>query len=257
IAPGATCAAVGESVGKVAIGQKVEKEAQVSLFPVDDLGKLAGAPVFLKLPKPATLAQREVSPLSLVFHPTLPLLYVWQDVKALPGDPIPLDPVAWKDLDHLLIYSVQKAAPELLLSLCRGQTFQTGNIAGSLHVDVAGGRLYVPNMRFGEKNPPEKGSGVGWFALAGDGLPIAGDDEPARAEPPSTSAKAFAAWPAHLTALRALLAAGKPVGAFRHTPPDSYGFGAPPAGAGFLTISRDVFITSGYLGPMTWNLADR
>jgi hypothetical protein len=257
IAPGATCAAVGENVGKVAIGQKVEKEAQVSLFPVDDLGKLAGAPISFKLPKPATLAQREAYPISLVFHPTLPLLYVWQDVKALPGDPIPLDPVAWKEFDHLLIYSVQKVAPELLLSLCRGQAFQTGNIAGSLHIDVASGRLYVPNLRFGEKNPPEKGGGVGWFTLAGDGLPIAGDEEPAKVEPPSAPAKAVADWPAHLTALRALVAAGKPLGAFRHTPPDSYGFGAHPAGAGFVTISRDVFIASGYLGPMTWNLADR
>src|SRR6266511_1643860 len=59
VAPGATCAAVGEAVAKVAVGQKINKEAQISLFPIDDLGKMAGAPVFLKLPKPATLAQRE------------------------------------------------------------------------------------------------------------------------------------------------------------------------------------------------------
>src|SRR6266403_1173730 len=68
IAPGAKCAAVGEAVAKVAVGQMLNKEAQVSLFPIDDLGKMAGAPVFLKLPKPATLAQRETYPLSLAFH---------------------------------------------------------------------------------------------------------------------------------------------------------------------------------------------
>ncbi len=257
IAPGAKCAAVGEAVNKVAVGQTINNEAQISLFLVDDLGKMAGAPIFLKLPKPATLAQREVYPLSLVFHPTLPLLYVWQDVKALPGDPVPPADPAWKDFDHLLIYSVQKAAPELLLSLCRGPAFHTGNVAGSLCIDVGSGRLYVPNLRFGEKNPPAKGGGVGWFALAGDGLPVAGDEEPAKVEPPVTSAKAAADRPARVTALRALVAAGKPLGAFRHTPADAYGFGALPAGAGFLPISRDVFVTCGYLGPMTWNLGDR
>jgi hypothetical protein len=148
-------------------------------------------------------------------------------------------------------------APELLLSLCRGSQFQTGNLGGSLCLDVPSGRLYVPNLRFGEKNPPDKGSGIGWFALAGDGLPVAADEEPAKAEPPAAPAKAAADRPARLTALRALIAAGKPFGAFRHTPPDTYGFGAPPAGLGYLPISRDVFVTCGYLGAMTWNLADR
>src|SRR5262249_41957694 len=50
---------------------------------------------------------------------------------------------------------------------------------------------------------------------------------------------------------------GKPLGAIRHTQPGAYGFGALPAGAGFVPITRGVFVTCGYLGPMTWNLADR
>jgi hypothetical protein len=257
VAPGATCAAVGDNLGMVAVGQKVNKEPQISLFRLDDQGKMAAAPVFIKVPKPATLAQRDVYPLSLAFHPSLPLLYVWQDVEGLKGDPVPPVDPAWKDLDHLHIYSLEKVAPELLLSLCRGTQFHTGQIGGSLCVDVPSGRLYVPNLRFGEKNPPEKGGGVGWFALAGDGLPVAGDEEPAKVEAPLAPAKAAADRPARLTALRALITAGKPLGAFRHTPPDSYGFGALPAGTGFLPISRDVFLTCGYLGPMTWNLADR
>src|SRR5688500_12299120 len=58
LAPGATCAAVGEAAGKLAIGQKVNKEAQISLYPLDALGKPAGAPVVVKLPRPATLVKR-------------------------------------------------------------------------------------------------------------------------------------------------------------------------------------------------------
>src|SRR4051794_28874956 len=56
VAPSATCLAVGDTVSKVAVGQKINKEAQITLFPVDDLGKMAGAPITVKLPKPATLA---------------------------------------------------------------------------------------------------------------------------------------------------------------------------------------------------------
>ncbi len=257
VAPGATCVTVGDGLGMVAAGQKAGKDAQVSVLRLDAQGKPAAVPMVVKLPKPATLAARETYALSLAFHPSLPLLYVWQDVEPLKGDPLPpLDP-AWNDFDHLLIYALDGAAPELLLSLCRGSQFQTGNFAGSLCLDVADGRLYVPNLRFGEKNPPDKGGGVGWFALAGDGLPVAGDDEPAKAEPPAAPAKAAADRPARLAALRALVAAGKPAGAFRHTPPESYGLGAYPCGAGYLPVSRDVFVTCGYLGPMTWNLADR
>src|SRR5262249_25494873 len=97
LAPGATCAAVGEAAGRVAVGQKVNKEARVSLYALDARGKPAGAPVVLKLPRPATLAKREAYPLSLAFPPSLPLLYVWQDVEALKGDPVPPADPAWKD----------------------------------------------------------------------------------------------------------------------------------------------------------------
>jgi hypothetical protein len=256
VAPGATCAAVGEAVNKVAIGQKIDKEAQVSLYFLDDAGKPFGIPVVVKLPRPATLAGRETYPLSLAFHPSLPLLYVWQDVEALKGDPVPPADPAWKDFDHLLVYAVNKAAPELLLSLCRGQRFHTGCAAGSVHADAAGGKLYVPNMRFGPKNPPDS-AGVGWFSLDGDGLPVAGDEEPKNGAPVLTPEKAVTVRLARVAALKAAVAADKPVGAFRHTPANTYGFGGCPAGMGFIPYSRDVFIAGGLYGPVTWNAGDR
>lgn len=256
LAPGATCAAVSEAVGKLAIGQKVGKDAQVSLYALDAAGKPTGAPVVLKLPKPATLAPRQAYPLSLAFHPNLPLLYVWQDVEALAGDPVPRTDPAWKDFDHLLVYAVDGVAPELLLSLCRGPRFHTGCIAGSVHPDAAGGKLYVPNMRFGPKNPPDS-SAVGWFSLDGDGLPVAAAEEPKKASPVLTPAQAATGRSARVAALRAVVAADKPVGAFRHTPEKTYGFHWWPSGAGFIPYSRDVFIACGPYGPVTWNSADR
>jgi hypothetical protein len=256
VAPGATCAAVHDVLNLIAVGQKVNKEAQFSLFRLDAAGKPTGAAVVVKLPKPASVAAREAYPLSIAFHPSLPLLYVWQDVEALKGDPVPPSDPAWKDLDHLLIYAVDGAAPELLLSLCRGPLFHTGLGVGSICVDAVNGRLYVPNLRFGDKNPPTS-AGVGWFSLAGDGLPVAGDEEPAKAEALVAPAKAAADRPGRLAGLRAALAAAKPVGAFRNTPEGTYGFGTFPAGTGFVSINRDVFVACGYIGPVTWNLADR
>jgi hypothetical protein len=257
VALGARSAAVSDSLGMVAIGQTVNKDAQLSLFRLDAQGKpTAAAPVVVKLPKPAALAQRDTYPLSLAFHPSLPLLYVWQDVKALDGDPPPPTDPAWKDLDHLLIYALDGAAPELLLSLCRGSLFHTGNVAGSLGLDVTNGRLYVPNLRLGAKNPPDHAA-LGWFSLDADGLPVAGDDEPTKAVPVATVAKAAADRAARLTVLRAAVTAGKPVGAFRHTPEKTYGFSWFPSGAGFVPVTRDLFIACGPYGPVTWDGSDR
>jgi len=150
IAPAAYCAAAGDALGMVAVGHKVDKQARLSLFRLNAKGKPAGAPLVVKLPKPAILAARDTYPLSLAFHPTLPLLYVWQEVEGLKGDPVPPDEPAWKDFDHLLIYSLEKA-PELLVALCRGPLFHTGNVAGSLGLDVGNGLLYIPNLRFAKR----------------------------------------------------------------------------------------------------------
>lgn len=256
VVPAATCAATGDALGIVAVGHKVEKRATLSLFRLDAAGKPAGAPVVVPLPKPATLAARETYPLSIIFHPSLPLLYVWQEVEALKGDPMPPADPAWKDFDHLHIYALDTAIPELLLSLCRSSRFHTGTVAGTLCFDGATGRLYVPNLRYGKINPPEYAA-VGWFSLGGDGLPVAADEEPVKPEPAVAREKAAADRPARLAALRTALAADKPVGAFRQTPDKTYGFHAFPCGAGFVPISRDVFIAAGPFGPVTWNAADR
>src|SRR5690349_18663169 len=67
VAPGPTCVAA-DGLATAAVGQKVGKEAQVSLFRLEGQGLPTGAPVVLKLPRPASVAAREVYPLSLVLH---------------------------------------------------------------------------------------------------------------------------------------------------------------------------------------------
>lgn len=256
VVPGAWCAATGDAHAMVAVGHWVKTlDGHISLFKLDAQGN-PGKPVVVKLPKPAGLAQRASYPLCLAFHPTLPLLYVWQDMTALKGDPIPPEDPAWKDFDHLLIYSIDGPTPELLVGLCRGSRFHIGALAGMICIDPVHGRFYVPNLRFGPKNPPE-GASVGWLSMAGDGLPVPGDDEPAKAEEVDAPAKALAVRPARAAALRAALEAGKPVGAFRHIPEGTYGLNFVPTGLGFVPHSRDAFLVAGMLGVVSWDRTDR
>src|SRR4029079_6416741 len=88
-------------------------EGQVSLRKLDAAGT-PGDAVLLKLPKPDGLAKYPNYATGLAFHPTLPLLYVWQDVE-MPKDerkiPQPLsaaDNAAMNEFDHLLIYNLDK-----------------------------------------------------------------------------------------------------------------------------------------------------
>src|SRR5262249_14329693 len=102
-----------------------------------------------------------------------------------------------------------------------------------------------------------EGCAVGWFHLGGDGLPVEGDTVPDKVEPVVPMAKAATTRAARAAALRTAAAAGKPVGAFRHTPENTYGFGWFSSRTGFVPISRDVFVTGGPYGTVTWNGGDR
>src|SRR5438045_9190864 len=63
VAPAAYCAAVGDTAGLVAVGHKVDKQAQLSLSRLDAQGKAADEPIVVQLAKPGTLAPRDPSPL--------------------------------------------------------------------------------------------------------------------------------------------------------------------------------------------------
>ena len=55
------------------------------------------------LPRPQSLSTFPSSAKSLIFHPRLPLLYVWQDIDApIKGPKVE----AVQEFDHLLIYSI-------------------------------------------------------------------------------------------------------------------------------------------------------
>lgn len=88
-APDAAELAVSEAARLVAVRYNGENADQVSIFSLDKTGALTGAqPISLVLPK-RELAEHPNYALGLTFHPSLPLLYVWQDVT-VPDDAMPV-----------------------------------------------------------------------------------------------------------------------------------------------------------------------
>jgi len=111
----ASCATVSDTLNLLAVGQKDGKEPHVLLYALDAQGQpTAAAPSPITLPRPAALAKDLNYPLSLAFHPRLPLLYVWQDVEVPHVYGVPNDPAPCANVDHLLIYDVAKSPPALV-----------------------------------------------------------------------------------------------------------------------------------------------
>jgi hypothetical protein len=246
-APEVRCAAVSDN-GWLAFGHRpTYKKGHVSLFRLDAQGKPAAAvATLLTIPHPAAVARNPNSPVSLVFHPKLPLLYVWQDIQLPPNAP-PLPAATVKDLDHLLIYSLEKPAPELILSLCRGPEFAHGKTLGSVAVDSAGKRLFIPNLQ-----DPKNAAAVmlGAYDLDADGLPVWSDRSV-----PKGAAKA-----ARVAAINAAKVAGKPVLPQSLTPYDStYTFPVSPFGCGYgmVPITDRVLLFGGPYGVMGWEPSNR
>ncbi len=166
----ALCAAVSDGLGLLAFGHDSGfRDAHVSLVKLDPKGNPAAYTVPIKLPRPDSLAKFPSYTLSVVFHPKLPLLFVWQDIGLNYTNPVPPQPPDWDKFDHLHIFSLAKETPELVTSLCRGSEYIFGRRGGSIGVDATGSYLYVPNMR------ELKNAGslrIGRFPLDAEGLPL-------------------------------------------------------------------------------------
>jgi hypothetical protein len=168
IVPDASCAAVNDAQALLVVGSKAVGEKQLAVFKLDTAGQPAAEPVWLKLPKPDALAAKPNYPLGLLWHPRLPILYVWQDVdapaatgakKALPNE--------YAEFDHLLVYGIKDGALELLQTTASGEGFKCGLKAGTVGLDHGAKNLFVPNAT-GETADE---AGIAFFALDDEGLP--------------------------------------------------------------------------------------
>jgi hypothetical protein len=198
----------------------------------------------IALSKPATLAKQANYPLALAFHPKLPLLYVWQDIEPVTPRADATDAPVHKEFDHVLVYDLDGAEPELLLAFGRGQRFAFGNNFASITLDPGGTRLFVGNLRHPAPKDTHNGA-VGYFKLAADGLPEL-EAEPRK--PATDRAGRFAA--AKELATKASTAAD---GGLKRISTDKYPLlWAQPCGLGMAAFSADVLVFGGPGGPVVW-----
>jgi hypothetical protein len=244
--PPAYAMALSETHGLLAFAHdRTYPDQHVSLVKLDAKGQPAAYCTSWKLPVWDALVKAKVDtyPVSVAFHPKLPLLYVWQDMALNNAVALTGQPPGWNLFDHLLIYNVAKETPELVVSLCRGEELHFGLTGGGLGVDPAGEFLYVPNVA------DAKGRFLhfGRFRLDADGLPIADDADvklPLAARVKKlverNTAKGLA--PVQRTPVE-----------YVHVLPLG------PAGGGysFHVVSKEAIISAGHNGVITWRPDDK
>ena len=182
VVPDANCAAVSDALSILVVGRAGKDEKHLAVFRLDAEGR-GGEPTWITLPKPDALAANFNYPLGLLFHPKLPLLYVWQDVNGPPAEKQGKHPEFANHLefDHLAIYAIKDGALELMHTGTRGAGFHCGVGGGTVGLDFDATHLFVPNAT---GDGPREGS-IAVFALDEEGLP---EDEPE--ETPGKKSKA-------------------------------------------------------------------
>jgi hypothetical protein len=217
-ASGALVAALNEAAGLLAIGDRgPDKYGRLSLYPLDAHGQPGSAePVRVPLAPFPAAKDKPLLPLGLAFHPTLPLLYLWQDLREVKHG-APLEKAVLAELDHLIVFAVTPGALTPVFHAARGPMFAFGQTHGSIALDPAGRRLFLPNLRA----PGERKAAIGYYDLGTNGLPLERDGE---------------------------LALGWiDVSPFRDQ----------PTGLGFVPVSHRVVLFSGPHGPAAWDTENR
>ena len=215
----AFCVALNERAGLLAIGDcPGEKNGRISLYHLDSKGGLKQSePLRYQLPLLAAAKDIMIHPQGLALHPSLPLLYLWQDAAAVEYNVSYQDKIK-DELDHLLIFSITPTALNPVFQGARGAAFAFAQTRAMIALDPDGQRLFIPNIN----TPNDRNPAIGFYDLGTNGLPreFNGTLEPT--------------WIDVKNCVN------------NH-----------PAGAGFLPISKQRLLFMGIQGPAVWNIENR
>ena len=168
VAPASVCAAVSDELGLLAIGFHGPAETQLAVYKLDGTGTPVLPPVQIALPCAEALKSSTNYALSVAFHPKLPLLYVWQDLAGPALDASTNNP-AYAQFDHLLIYAINNGQLQLIQRHACGVQYACGKSIGSIALDPAGKRIFLPNLR--DLSSDDTKCGPGYFTLDTTGMP--------------------------------------------------------------------------------------
>ena len=164
-----TCMAVSDRHGILVVGWLGGKARHLAVYPLDEHGEPKRDNVQqVELPRPESLKAFRHFALSVVFHPRLPLLYVWQDLDA-PRANAEQQKAIYGEFDHLLVYSVGIDGLKPVKTTGRGEQFAYHRTSGRLAIDPGGRRIYMPNLR--DPRPGHNRGALGYFELDENGMP--------------------------------------------------------------------------------------
>ena len=166
------------------VGHLAGIDRHMSIFPMDEAGRVSTStpPVAVSLPAlPPSLPGLSNVAFHAATHPTLPLIYVFQDIvgTTLPpfGDPA-TNPV-FKDLDRLLVYQIATNSGTLVTAV-RGDWFRYGFTGDPnpivMAYDTNNHRLYMPTLRNSATNDPVSKM-IGYLKIDANGLPMTNDNK--------------------------------------------------------------------------------
>jgi hypothetical protein len=204
VSANAKCAAVSDAHSLLAIGRRPQGNlaGELYIFGLDAAGNIVGTPppapaaapaagapapatpppplplFTVPLPRAASLAAFPAGASHMVFHPKLPLLYVWQDIEAPAFSSAKASPII-QEFDHLLIYSFTPGQPpKLEAATCRGLGFAYSAFGSMIALNPAATRVYLPLMRSLESPDNTSSGAVGYLKLdAATGLPVKEGDK--------------------------------------------------------------------------------
>ncbi|OGV62788.1 MAG: hypothetical protein A2498_02565 [Lentisphaerae bacterium RIFOXYC12_FULL_60_16] len=168
-APQAVCAAVGDAAGLLVIGERASTNGHLSLVKLAANGMPeATPPVPLRLELPEPFRALDVYPRWVRFHPTLPLLYVWQEVAG-PNPDSPEGKAITESFHHLALYAVTNRSLAFIMAWGHGPVFTYGGELplGEL-LDHTARRLFLPDLH----DPAKNQTALGYFDLDADGRPV-------------------------------------------------------------------------------------
>jgi len=215
----ARCVTVSDPASLIVFGIMKKKDVDLAVYTLDKQGTPSTEPVqTLNLPRPEGFPEdRDNYVLSLQAHPTLPLIYAWQDVPRPREQDEQLDKV-YHAVENLVIYRVANGKLSLAQSIPLGHMTAKNHEVGEIELNVASSRLYIPNLRAIRQK--RMTPGAGFAHLGEDGLVIMEDGQP------------------KLTTV------------FHSV------FGNDNRSGGFAHVNDDIVIVAGQLGPLTWNIND-
>ena len=165
MAIGVRSLAVGDAQQKLAIAFAAERPLRACLLELNARGDLAtGIQLPLPLPNVGTAAGIVGEPVAVLFHPKLPLLYLWRRRGA--------EAAAIEAFEHLVVFDLTDAAkPQVVATACVGEAYQDELLPSALALDARARRLYLPNLRQ-RRDAKTFGAALGFLALDEKGLPV-------------------------------------------------------------------------------------